>query len=227
MSWTSPLTVASTIVPFSWPSTRSIMRLEIGHGLLHRLGRLQHEGQLHLAGAEQLAHGLHAVEQDVVDDLERRVALEGHVEIVFEPLLVAVDDAQLEPLLDRLGPHPGVGARGLAVGEQGHEGLQRIASRRGGGRRSGPRPPATSSGGILCSGTILLDMDDGAGQAAPHGMVEEDRVEHVPRGRVEAERDVGEPEDELQLGQFAPDVLDRLQRPQGRACGRPRCRCRS
>ncbi len=47
-------------------------RLEIGHGLLHGLGRLQHEGQLHLAGAEQLAHDLHAVEQDVVDDGERR-----------------------------------------------------------------------------------------------------------------------------------------------------------
>ncbi len=42
--------------------------LEEGDGRLHRLGRLEHEGQLHLAGGEALAHHLHALEQDVVDD---------------------------------------------------------------------------------------------------------------------------------------------------------------
>ena len=45
--------------------------LEVGHRRLHGLGRLQHEGQLHLAGGEQLAHHLHAGQQDVVDDGQR------------------------------------------------------------------------------------------------------------------------------------------------------------
>ena len=44
------------------------VRLEEGDRRLHRLGRLQHEGQLHLARGEELAHHLHALQQDVVDD---------------------------------------------------------------------------------------------------------------------------------------------------------------
>ena len=43
-------------------------RLEVGDGGLHRLGRLQHERQLHLALAEEVADDLHPLEEDVVDD---------------------------------------------------------------------------------------------------------------------------------------------------------------
>src|SRR5260370_600922 len=50
-------------------------RLEIADRRLHRLGRLQHEGQLHLAGAEELADDFHAVEQEAVDDIERLLHL--------------------------------------------------------------------------------------------------------------------------------------------------------
>jgi hypothetical protein len=46
-------------------------RLQVGHRLLHRLGRLEHERQLHLAGAEQLADRLHPVQQQRVDHVER------------------------------------------------------------------------------------------------------------------------------------------------------------
>ena len=46
------------------------VRLQVGHRGLHDLGGLQHERQLHLAGAEQLADDLHAVQQGVVDDVE-------------------------------------------------------------------------------------------------------------------------------------------------------------
>ena len=45
--------------------------LEEGDGRLHRLGRLQDEGKLHLAGGEALADDLHALEQHVVDDGQR------------------------------------------------------------------------------------------------------------------------------------------------------------
>ena len=54
---------------------------EVGDRRLHHLGRLQHERQLHLPAAEQVADDLHAVEQDLVDDVERRVALAGRVEV--------------------------------------------------------------------------------------------------------------------------------------------------
>ena len=43
----------------------------------HRFGALQHEGQLHLAGAKQIAHHLHAIEQEGVDDLQRWIASES------------------------------------------------------------------------------------------------------------------------------------------------------
>ena len=47
--------------------------LEIGDRLLHHPGGVEHRGKLHLARAEQIADGLHAVEQDVVDQVERRI----------------------------------------------------------------------------------------------------------------------------------------------------------
>ena len=78
------------------------VRLEVGDRGLHRLGRLQHEGQLHLAGGEQLADDLHAGQQQVVDDLERRDAVgQRFVEVVGRAVSVAVDDALVQPLLDR------------------------------------------------------------------------------------------------------------------------------
>ena len=49
------------------------VRFEVGHRGLHHLGGLQHERQLHLAGAEQLADGLHARQQVLVDDGQRRL----------------------------------------------------------------------------------------------------------------------------------------------------------
>ncbi len=47
--------------------------LKVGHRLLHHRGGIEYRRQLHLAGAKELAHSLHAVEQNVVDDLERGI----------------------------------------------------------------------------------------------------------------------------------------------------------
>ena len=47
------------------------VRLEVGDRGLHRLRALQHERQLHLAAAEEVADDLHALEQHVVDDRQR------------------------------------------------------------------------------------------------------------------------------------------------------------
>ena len=79
------------------------VRLEVRHRLLHHLRRLQHERQLHLAASEELADDLHPGEQVLVDDLERRVLLEGFVEVRLQALLLAVDDVTLQTLLDREG----------------------------------------------------------------------------------------------------------------------------
>ena len=78
------------------------VRLQEGDRGLHRLGRLQHEGQLHLARGEAFAHDLHALEQDVVHDGEGGQArLEGLGQVALEPVAVAVDDALGQPPVDR------------------------------------------------------------------------------------------------------------------------------
>ena len=75
-------------------------RFEKTHRRFHRFGRLQHERQLHLAAAEEIADDFHAVEQDVVDDVERGICFEGRSQLVFQPDLFAVDDVVLESLFD-------------------------------------------------------------------------------------------------------------------------------
>ncbi len=78
------------------------VRFEQRDGRLHDLGGLQHEGQLHLAAAEAVAHHLHAGEQMFVHDLEcAQPARTGEVEIGLEALRFAVDDAALQPLAHR------------------------------------------------------------------------------------------------------------------------------
>ena len=78
------------------------VRLQEGDRGLHGLGRLQHEGQLHLARGEALAHDLHALEQDVVDDGQRRRAgVERLGEVVLQAVAVAVDDALRQAAVDR------------------------------------------------------------------------------------------------------------------------------
>ena len=106
--------------------------------------------------------------------------LERARQILLEPVAVAVDDALLQALLDRLGPARFLRRlRRLAVLEEGDEGLQRIIARRGGGRRSDPRRPARSLRRILCSGMILETWTMAAGHPALHRMVEEHRIQHV------------------------------------------------
>ncbi len=47
---------------------------QVGHGLLHDAGALDHLRQEHLAGAEQVADDVHAVHQRTLDDLDRPAA---------------------------------------------------------------------------------------------------------------------------------------------------------
>ena len=89
------------------------LRLEIGDGCLHHAGRIEHRRQLHLARAEQIADRPHAVEQDVVDQIERRVIDQRLFQQLVQRLLVravadrllAVDDRPLQLVLDRERVH--------------------------------------------------------------------------------------------------------------------------
>src|SRR5438477_164617 len=69
-------------------------------GGLHRLSALEHEGKLHLARAEELADDFHAVEQKIVDDVERGIFFQRLVQVLDEVALFAVDDVSLELLLE-------------------------------------------------------------------------------------------------------------------------------
>ncbi|OQM77698.1 hypothetical protein B0E55_06393 [Rhodococcus sp. 66b] len=77
------------------------VRLEERNCCLHDLGGLQNERQLHLSGTEQLADGLHARKQCLVDDFDRGLDRHRFGEIVVEAVALAVDDATLEPVEQR------------------------------------------------------------------------------------------------------------------------------
>ena len=75
MSWTSPFTVASSILPRRRQAEAFFLFFhegqQLGDGLLHHPRALDDLGQEHLARAEQVADDLHAVHQRPFDDLDR------------------------------------------------------------------------------------------------------------------------------------------------------------
>ena len=188
--------------------------LEEGHRRLHRLGRLQHEGELHLARGEALADDLHPFEQDVVDDGEGPCArLERLGEVALEPVSIAIDDALGQPAVD--GPVEVLvrctrADRGSF--EEPQELLQRVVT---------VRPAVVHQveahllGPLVDAGERedLRRVHNGRVESRLHALVQEHRVEHLAGGGVQAEGHVGEPEDGRDAGQLAldaPDALDRL-----------------
>src|SRR3546814_10767796 len=69
-----------------------------------------------------------AVQQVDVDHVGRRVLLLRLVQVVLQPLAVAVDDALLEARLDVFCPRALLAGRRAAPFEEGHEGLQRVVA---------------------------------------------------------------------------------------------------
>ncbi len=200
-------------------------RFEIRDRRLHRLGALQHERQLHLAGAEQVADHLHAVEQHVVDDVERGERLQRLVQFGGQALAVAVDDAVLQPTLHRFGALLHGGVRGLAVGEDLQQLLQRIVA-----VRAPVEDQVLGDLHLLRRDQVqradLRHMHDGAGHAGAHRMIEEHAVQHRARRGVQAEADVRQAENDLDIGEFLPGSQRCPPASIAPACGRPRCRWR-
>ena len=77
------------------------MRLQISHSRFHRLGALQHEGELHLAAAEQFTHHLHAVKQEGVDDLQGWIGLQRLIQRRVKADALSINDVLLEPFFNR------------------------------------------------------------------------------------------------------------------------------
>ena len=118
MSWTSPLTVASTIVPLPWLSVFSMCGSRWATAFFITSADCEHERELHLPGPEQLADGLHPRQQRVVDDLQGGPLLQRGVEVGLEPVPLAVDDPPLQPLEQRQrrpAPRPGPAFAAAAV----------------------------------------------------------------------------------------------------------------
>ncbi len=163
----------------------------MAHGGLHRLGRPQHERQLHLARREQVADGLHAGEQHIVDDAQRVASIvECLIEVVFEADAVSVDDAVLETPLD--GPVGAVVGRGglrLDVLERGQQLLQRVPPR-GAAVVDEVQAERNVLGRNLVQRHDLAGVRDGRVEARLDALVEEDRVEDPTGRRLEPERDV-------------------------------------
>ncbi len=186
--------------------------LEVRDGVLHRLGGAEHEGELHLSGGEQLADRLHACEQDVVDDGERSHSTRhGLVEVLVEPVAVAVDDPVLEAALDRptrpvLGGHGRRARDALVEGQQLGQRVVAVAS------AVVDEIEADLTGSLvdLREREDLRGMHDRRVETGLDTFVEEDRVEHLPGRGVEAERDVGEPEHGVDAGELRLDPADAL-----------------
>ena len=77
------------------------VRLQLGHGRLHGFGALEHKGQLHLPRTKQIAHHLHAIQQEGVDDVQGCVALKSFIQSGLQADPLPIDDVLLEALFNR------------------------------------------------------------------------------------------------------------------------------
>ena len=77
--------------------------LELRDGLLHHLGRLQHERQDQFAGAELVADLFHRRQQHLVERRHGADLLDAAVDPVLDALLAAAQDVEVQRLL---GLHP-------------------------------------------------------------------------------------------------------------------------
>ena len=88
--------------------------------------------QLHLTRPEQLADGLHPIQQRLVDDLQRRHLRHRLVEVGLQAGALTVDDAPLQPLEEwqrgQLRPPGSPRRRRRHAFEQLHQLLQRVVT---------------------------------------------------------------------------------------------------
>ena len=195
MSWTSPLTVAVTIVPARRPvpsRSRLEIRDEDGDGLLHDAGALDDLRQEHPAGPEQVADDVHPGHQRALDDVERPRRREPRLLGVLDDVGVDAGHERVgQPLVDRsLAP-------GQVLGRPLHAALAGVP--RGQLEQPLGRVRAPVEDDVLDPlAQLRLDLvvdrqdagvDDGHVEAGPDRVVEEDRVDRLADAVVAAERE--------------------------------------
>ncbi|MNS37747.1 hypothetical protein D3C72_699740 [compost metagenome] len=189
--------------------------LDVGHGLFHDLGGLQHERQNQLASAELVAHVLHGRQEHLVEDRHGRPARHGLIQQGLDAGLFAVQDLPVDGLLGRHagGGVDGVGAvvrdrHALEVGDVGLQGVGLAVEDQVLGHRA-------LLGRNLGQGLDVRRVHDGEVQPGLHAVVQEDRVEHVARRRAQPEAHVAHAEHRHHAGHGRLDrakALDRLDR---------------
>ncbi len=143
---------------------------------------------------------------------QRRQGDQRLIEVLGQALAVAIDDAVLQAALDGFGALLLDRIGGFASGEQFHQPVQRIVA-------FAAAIEDQVFGDLLfflgdqMQRPDLRHVDDRAAHAGAARVVEEHRVQHGARGRVQPEADVGQPEDDLDIGKFGADRGDALQRP--------------
>ena len=157
-----------------------------------------------------------------------RPAAEGLVEVGGEAVAVALDDAGGEPLLDRP-------ARAVLLLDRRALTPSNIEPRSSGERVVAVGAPVVDE--VEADLLLLLGdpserrdaggVDDGGVEPGLLALVQEHRVEGVAGGGVEAEGDVGQPEDGVDAGQVLLDEPDALDAWPCRRRGSPRCRWRA
>ena len=191
-------------------------RFEEPHRRLHRLSRLQHERELHLSAAEQIADDFHAFEQNVVDDIERRIFFESNRQLGFESDLLTVDNVVLETLFDGLAFACFLGALGFDVLKERSELGQRIVGADFPVKLTPVINQVARNLLLLFTDAIqrfdLAGVDDGRVEPGFDRVVQEHGIQDHARSRIQAERNVRDPENCEAAGQLALDAANAFNR---------------
>ena len=189
--------------------------LEMRDGLLHHFGGLQHERQNQFAAPEAIADVLHRRQQDLVEHFDRRPLRERFVDLRLDAVLAAAQDRTGDALGNRRVRI--VGRRRRASRSRSTFSNRSIRRASASGRRLKTRSSqrSRSSASISKYGVMSLRVDERHVETGLDAVMQEDRVERGARGRLEAERNVGNSQRRERARQLAldrGDAFDRFER---------------
>ena len=214
MSWTSPLTVPMTSLPFAeLPPTRSMCGSRWATAAFIVSADCSTNGSCICPDPNSSPTTfIPPSSTSLTMSSAGMPAGQRLVEVVGEAVAVAVDDAVVQALLHGQTAAVGLlGLRRLDVGEHLEQALQRVVV----------GPPAVphqveADLALLVGQAVerhdLAGVDDGRVEPGLHGLVEEHAVERVAGRRVEPEADVGHAERRVRAGDLRLDPPDRLDR---------------
>ncbi len=171
---------------------------------------------MHLARAKEIAHRLHSVEQDGIDELQRRILFECLIKQLFQRQLAcaltdrffSVDDPVLQFVFDGqsldMRSRRGLGFA-FCSREMLHVNLQRIA-----GGFVAINKFACKFNFFLRNFVQRIDfgvIHDGHVKAMVYRFVHENAVQHTSRIHVQAERNIADTENGLDFRKLLLDAL--------------------